>query len=153
MQQLVGVFVDEDHELLRRRKAVENLDATAHGRSQRTAQIVSGFERDTAFDDGCAQRRSPATGIAGRLGRLGKGFAISLREVLSRDSASHGNAASVAEGDTCMARIRGAHDDAFRTGLPRLFKNVDPFRKPEASGKPCGVRTKPLARRTLRVRD
>jgi hypothetical protein len=36
-----------------------------------------------------------------------------------------------------MARIRGARRDAFRTGLPRLFKNVDPFRKPEASGKPC----------------
>jgi len=44
----------------------------------------------------------------------------------------HGNAALVAEGDTCMARIRGAHGGAFRPGLPRLFKNVDPFRKPEA---------------------
>ena len=53
--------------------------------------------------------------------------------------AGHGNAALVAEGDTCMARIRGARGDAFRTGLPRLFKNVDPFRKPEASGKPCAV--------------
>ena len=51
----------------------------------------------------------------------------------------HGNAALVAGGDTCMAQIRGAGGDAFRTGLPRLFKNVDPFRKPEASGKPCGV--------------
>jgi hypothetical protein len=48
----------------------------------------------------------------------------------------HGNAAVVAERDTCMARIRGG--DAFRTGLPRLFKGVGPFWKPEASGKPCG---------------
>jgi hypothetical protein len=34
----------------------------------------------------------------------------------------HGNAAVVAEGDTCMAGIPGACGDAFRTGLPRLFK-------------------------------
>jgi hypothetical protein len=34
----------------------------------------------------------------------------------------HSNAAVVAEADTCMARIRGARGDAFRTGLPRLFK-------------------------------
>jgi hypothetical protein len=33
-------------------------------------------------------------------------------------------------------RVRG---DAFRTGLPRLFKSVDAFGKPEASGKPCAV--------------
>jgi hypothetical protein len=34
----------------------------------------------------------------------------------------HGNAAMVAEGDTCMAGLPGARGDAFRTGLPRLFK-------------------------------
>lgn len=49
----------------------------------------------------------------------------------------HGNAALVAGGDTCMTRIRGACGDAFRTGLPRLFKNVDPFRKPDASVSPA----------------
>ena len=61
-------------------------------------------------------------------------------DVLSRDSATrHGNAAVVVEDDTCMARIRGARGDASRTGLPRLFKGVERFRKLEASGKPCGV--------------
>ena len=50
---------------------------------------------------------------------------IPLDESLSsRDSATHhGNAAVVAEGDTCMARIRGARGDTVRTGLLRLFKN------------------------------
>jgi hypothetical protein len=53
----------------------------------------------------------------------------------------HGNAALVAEGDTCMAAIRGARGDAFRTGFPRLFKNVDPFKKPEASRNPLAFRS------------
>jgi hypothetical protein len=48
-----------------------------------------------------------------------------------------------------MARIRGARGDAFRTGLTRLFKDVNPFRKPEASGKgqygSSEVRYMPLA--------
>lgn len=59
-------------------------------------------------------------GFAGRWQRL----AVGLLDVLSRDSATHhGNAAVVAEGDTCMARIRGARGDTVRTGLLRLFKN------------------------------
>jgi hypothetical protein len=38
-----------------------------------------------------------------------------------------------------MARIRGSHGDAFRTGLPSLFKNVDLLKKPEACGKSGGA--------------
>jgi hypothetical protein len=77
--------------------------------------------------------------IAGRVLRESRQrVAIGLRALLSRDSATHhGNAAVVAEGDTCMARIRGARGDEFRTGLLCLFKDVDPFREPEASGTPA----------------
>jgi hypothetical protein len=66
--------------------------------------------------------------------------AIGLRNVLSRDSATRSRQRRLVEGgDICMAGIRGARGDAFRTGLPRLFKNVGPFSSLEASGKPGGV--------------
>jgi hypothetical protein len=79
--------------------------------------------------------------IAG--GVMGQGrqrVAIGLRNVLSRDSATQSRQRRLVEGgDICMAGIRGARGDAFRTGLPRLFKNVGPFSSLEASGKPGGV--------------
>lgn len=73
-------------------------------------------------------KRFQFVGVVGRIARglrkIRQRPAVGLFDVLSRDSATHhGNAAVVAEGDTCMARIRGARGDTVRTGLLRLFKN------------------------------
>ncbi len=56
---------------------------------------------------------------------------------LGISQAGHGNAAVVAEGDTSMVGIPGARGDAFRTGLPRLFKTRGPFWTPEATVNPA----------------
>ena len=51
----------------------------------------------------------------------------------------HGNAAVVAVGATCMARISRCPARRVSNGIVALFKNVDPLRKPAASGTPCAV--------------
>ena len=57
--------------------------------------------------------------------RVGSGSpSVCATSYLGIPQRGHGNAAVVAEGDTFMARIRGARGDAFRTGLPRLFKTL-----------------------------
>jgi hypothetical protein len=38
-----------------------------------------------------------------------------------------------------IARVRDARSGVLLTGLPRLFKEVDPLTKPDASGEPSGV--------------
>jgi hypothetical protein len=47
----MGKFVDQNDELLGWREAVENLDATASGRSQRPAKILGVLDPDSAIDD------------------------------------------------------------------------------------------------------
>ena len=88
------------------------------------AEIRQPCDHHTRVGDRLLERCEMDAWIAARV--MGQGrqrVAIGLRNVLSRDSATrHGNAAVVAEGDTYMAGIRGARGDAYRTGLPRLFK-------------------------------
>jgi hypothetical protein len=52
---------------------------------------------------------------------------VCARSYLGIPQLGHGNAAVVAEGDACMARIRSARGDAPRTGLPRLLTNRWPI--------------------------
>jgi hypothetical protein len=77
----------ENDQFFGRRETGEDLDTTASGCPKRAAQVISGFDGDAALEDRRAQHRGLAAGIARRLRCLGKRFAISLREVLSRDSA------------------------------------------------------------------
>jgi hypothetical protein len=123
-------------------KAPSGVECVPPGRSQRPVEFVGVVQRD-AFRQNCR----PETGrllawIAARFGRLGQRRAVRLRDILSRDSATrsrqHRFGRSGRHLHSPNSRCCG---DAFRTGLPRLFKNVDPFRKPEASGKPCAVRS------------
>lgn len=132
------VFVHEGGELHRGRQTVQDSNAAATGRPQRPAEVVDRIERDAVFDNRRLERGGPDTGIAGSFIRLRERLAIRLRDILSRDSATRSRQRRLGRrGDTCMTRIRGACGDAFRTGLPRLFKNVDPFRKPDASVNPA----------------
>jgi hypothetical protein len=111
----------------------------------RAAKICQPRDYDIRVGDRLLKRCEMDAWIAGRVTcERRQRVAIGLRNVLSRDSATRSRQRRLGPGgDTCMARIRGARGDAFRTGLPRLFKNVDPFRKPDASGKPCGVTRDP----------
>jgi hypothetical protein len=91
--------------------------------------------------------------IAGRV--MGEGrqrVAIGLRNILSRDSATRSRQRRLGRrGRHLHGPNRGARGYAFRTGLPRLFENVDGFRKPEASRKPCGVASLRIKVRSVSV--
>jgi hypothetical protein len=99
------------------------------------AEIPEPRDNHTGVGDRLLKRCEMDAWIAGRV--MGEGrqpIAIGLRNVLSRDSATRSRQRRLGrKGDTCLATIRGARGDAFRTGLLRLFKNVDPFRKPQAA--------------------
>jgi hypothetical protein len=65
-------------------------------------------------------------------------IAIALRaSYLGIPRPGPGNTAVVAEGDTCMARIRGARGDAFRNRIAASVQNAGQFWEPEAYGKPA----------------
>ena len=51
VKQLVRVLMDENDKFFSRRETLEYLDTTAGGCPQGTAQVISGFDRDAAFED------------------------------------------------------------------------------------------------------
>jgi hypothetical protein len=78
----------EHDKLLGWREDIANLNASASGRPERAGQVIGEFDGDAMFDDRRAQRCGLAAGIAGCLGRLREWFALGLRDILSRDSAT-----------------------------------------------------------------
>ena len=105
------------------------------------AEIRQPRDHHTRVGDRLLKRCEMDAWIASGVMREGRQrVAIGLRNILSRDSATRSRQRRLGRRERHLygpnSRCRG---DAFRTGLPRPFKNVDPFRKPEASGKPCAV--------------
>jgi hypothetical protein len=56
--------VGKNDELIGCGETLENLNATARGRSERRAKIIGGFDGDAALDDRRAQCVGLAAGIA-----------------------------------------------------------------------------------------
>ncbi len=134
------VFVHEHAAFCRGRQPTEDLNPAATRRAVRAVEIVHVLHRDAPRRDRRFERTCPGAGIAGSLRRFGQRLAVRLFDVLSRDSATRSRQRRrVAEGDARMARIRRARGDAFRTELPRLFKNVGPLWEAGRLRKPCGV--------------
>src|ERR1700730_15927574 len=78
----------EYDKLLGRREALEDLNSSASGRPERAGQLICEFDGNATLDDRGSQRRGLAPGIARGLGWRRERFAIGLRDILSRDSAS-----------------------------------------------------------------
>jgi len=106
----------------------------------RATEIRSPRDHDTRVGDRLLKREEMGAWIAARIMRQGRQWlAIGLGDILSRDSATGSRQrALVAADDTCMAEFEVPVGTRFRTGC-RIRSKVYPFRKPEASGKLCGV--------------
>ena len=84
----MSVLVGENDERLCGRETVQDLDAFAGRRPECASKIIRRLDRDVTLKNRCSQSVRLGARVAGRLSRLGERFAIGLRLVLSRDSAS-----------------------------------------------------------------
>lgn len=119
-------------ELRRGCESLKNLDPTAARSTERAAEGRRGFDRDAALHDSVAQVAKGCTGIPCALGKFGKRLAIGLRDILSRDSATRSWQRRRGRRGAAPAWPESEVDrgGAFRTELPRLFKNVRRFWRP-----------------------
>jgi hypothetical protein len=109
----------------------------------RAVEICHPRDHHTRVGDRLLKRCEMNAWIARRVMRKGwQRVAIGLRDILSRDSATRSRQRPRwwQRATLSWPGFEGARGDAFRTGLPRLFKTLgrSGSRKP-ASGKPCGV--------------
>src|ERR1700731_4522402 len=99
----------EYDKLLGRREALEDLNSSASGRPERAGQFICEFDGNATLDDRGAQRRGLAPGSPEGSAGAGSGSpSVCATSYLGIRQPDHGNAALAAEGNTYMARIRGA---------------------------------------------
>ena len=70
MQQTVRVLVGENDECLCGREPVQDLDAVAGRRAERTSKIIGALDRDATLKNRGSQSIRLGAGIAGRFGGL-----------------------------------------------------------------------------------
>jgi hypothetical protein len=109
VQQLVGELVDENDEFLGRRKPSDDLDAPASGNAERSAEIIDVCQHDSVTRDRLAEISGAASRISNGRSSGWQRFAICLRDILSRDSATRSRQRSPGcRGRTCTAPIRAS---------------------------------------------